>query len=68
MNSTLWTTLFAALMTGAVAVMGTILVGLVTDGSRRTGRNRSAWLPGLRPPCFAMQRNARARRTDWIGR
>ena len=68
MNSTLWTTLFAVLMAGSILVMLTILVGLVTDGSRRTGRDRSAWLPGLLPPCFAMQRNARVRRTDWIGR
>ena len=68
MNSTLWTMLFAALMAGAVAVMPTILVGLLTDGTRRTCRDRSAWLPGFRRPCLAMQRNARVQRTDWIGR
>lgn len=59
MNSTLWTTLFAVLMAGATLVMLTILFGLVTDSAGRTGRDRSAWLPGLRPPCLAMQRNAR---------
>ena len=67
MNSTLWTTLFAVLMAGAILVMLAILAGLVADGTRRT-RDRSAWLPGLRPPCLAMQRNARVQRTDWIGR
>jgi hypothetical protein len=57
MNSTMWTTLFAVLMAGAIVVMLTILVGLVTDSATGTGRDRWAWLARFRAFCFAMQRN-----------
>lgn len=57
MNSTLWTTLYAVLMAGAVVVMLTILVGLVTDSATGTGRDSRAWLARLRPFCLAMRRN-----------
>jgi hypothetical protein len=57
MNSTMWTTLFAVLMAGAIVVMLTILVGLVTDGPTWIGRDGKAWLARFRPFCLAMQRN-----------
>jgi hypothetical protein len=57
MNSTLWTTLFAVLMAGAIVVMLTILVGLVTDSATGIGRDSRAWLARFRPFCLATQRN-----------
>jgi hypothetical protein len=57
MNSTMWTMLFAVLIAGAIVVMLTFLVGLVTDSATGTDRDRWAWLARLRPFCFAMQRN-----------
>src|SRR5581483_3064209 len=56
MNSTLWTTLFAVLMAGAVVVMLTILVGLVTDSATGIGRDSRAWLARFRRFCLAMER------------
>jgi len=49
MNLTLWTTLFAVLMAGAIVVMLTILVGLVTDSATGAGRDSRAWLARFRP-------------------
>lgn len=57
MSSTLWSTLFAVLMAGAIVVMLTILVGLVTDSSAGTGRDSRAWLARFRPLCLATQRS-----------
>lgn len=57
MNSTLWTTLFAVLMVGAIGVMLTILVGLATDGATGARRDGRARLARFRPFCLAMQRN-----------
>lgn len=57
MNSTLWTTLFALLMVGAIVVMLTILVGLATDSATGGGRDSRAWLARFQPFCLAMQRN-----------
>lgn len=57
MNSTLWTTLLAVLMVGAIGVMLTILVGLATDAATGAGRDGRAWLARFRPFCLAMQRN-----------
>lgn len=53
MNSTLWTTLFAMLMAGAIVVMLTILVGLATDSATWTGRDHRVWLAKFQP--FAWQ-------------
>ena len=57
MSSTLWSMLFAVLMAGAIVVMLTILVGLVTDSTTGTGRDSRAWLARFRRFCLAMQRN-----------